>query len=76
MHAYIVLSTTANELQSTKIEFSSYGAGFMEIVDIEVPISLLNYVYKKISVKHNHLHGTLIQQITDRSLLVDTGDLI
>jgi hypothetical protein len=41
----------------------SYGAGFMEIVDIEMPLSLLNYVYRKISMKHKHLHGTFMQQI-------------
>ena len=43
----------------------------MAIVDIEVPISVLNYVYKKISVKHNHLLGTLIQQIEACLLILE-----
>jgi hypothetical protein len=35
----------------------------MGIMDIELPLSLLNHVFKKISMKHKDLHGTLMQQI-------------
>lgn len=63
-----------NELKSTKKELLSYGACFMEIVDKDW--LLLDFVYKKISVEHNHLHGTLILHIyIKESLLIHTGYL-